>query len=146
MELSRDRQESLAQAQQDLLLEILFALAGNELFALGLHLFLFGLQGQGQLLFDDGRRDAPGIETQGKGEVIALLRRGRPPSGVQHILEAYPAIGLHLGQVVNVPEGELTQLFGDLRQKLRRDGVDDPEAGKADAGAVDTAHGDFSKI
>ena len=140
------RQETLPQAEQDLFLEFLLALTGNELLALFLHLFLFGLQGQGQLLFDDGRRDAPGIETQGKGEVIALLRRGRPPFGVQHILEAYPAIGLHLGQVVNVPEGELTQLFGDLRQKLRRDGVDDPEAGKADAGAVDTAHGDFSKI
>jgi len=143
MELSRDRQESLAQAQQDLLLEILFALAGNELFALGLHLFLFGLQGQGQLLFDDGRRDAPGIETQGKGEVIALLRRGRPPFGVQHILEAYPAIGLHLGQVVDVPEGELAQLVGDLRPKFRRDGVDDPETGKAARSITKTHTGSF---
>ena len=71
-----------SQAQQDLFLELLFALTGNELLALGLQFFLFGLHGQGQLFFDDGRRDAPGIETQGKREVIALLRRGRPPFGM----------------------------------------------------------------
>ena len=40
----------------------LLAFTGNELLTLFLHFFLFGLQGQGQMLFDDSGRDAPGIQ------------------------------------------------------------------------------------
>ena len=95
------------------------------------------------MLFDDGGRDAPGIQTQGEEQIGTFVRRGRPPFGVQHILEAYPAIGLHLGQVVDVPEGELAQLVGDLRPKFRRDGVDDPETGKAARSITKTHTGSF---
>ena len=91
------------------------------------------------MLADHAGRDPADVEAQGEGEVAAFLRRSCHPLGVQVVVEADPAVGLQLGQVVDVENGALFQEIRDAGPEISGHGIDDGKAGEA-AGGVEKAH------